>query len=125
MLGTDGALHVIDPLTGDVTAEIPVVGAWQEPDVWQDPRPTLFVLGSTAYVTEPATSSIHAVDLKTGKVVTSGSLEHVPNELTGVASGPAAVPPPEGDALSLNAVKRGTLSHFLQESERAFRLNAH
>lgn len=84
VLGTDGALHVIDPLTGAVTAKIPVVGAWEEPEVWQDPRPTLFVLGSRAYVTEPATSSIHAVDLKTGKVVKSAELAHAPNEMTGV-----------------------------------------
>ncbi|MDR6416710.1 zinc metallochaperone AztD [Pseudarthrobacter sulfonivorans] len=84
VLGTDGALHVIDPLTGEVTADIPVVGAWEEPEVWQDPRPALFVLGSKAYITEPATSSIHAVDLKTGKVVKSAELAHAPNEMSGV-----------------------------------------
>lgn len=85
VLGTDGALHVIDPTTGEVTAAISVVGAWTEPDAWQDPRPTLFVQGSTAYVTEPATSSIHAVDLNSGKVVKSAVLERAANELTGVA----------------------------------------
>jgi hypothetical protein len=84
VLGTDGALHVIDPATGQVTAAISVVGAWAEPDAWQDPRPTLFVQGSTAYVTEPATSRIHAVDLKSGKIIKSADLDHVPNELTGV-----------------------------------------
>jgi hypothetical protein len=85
VLGTDGALHVIDPATGQVTAAISVVGAWTEPDAWQDPRPTLFVQGSTAYVTEPATSSIHAVDLNSGKVVKSVVLERAANELTGVS----------------------------------------
>jgi hypothetical protein len=84
VLGTDGALHVIDPTTGEVTAAISVVGAWTEPDAWQDPRPALFVQGSTAYVTEPATSAIHAVDLSTGKVVKSAVLERAANELTGV-----------------------------------------
>ncbi|WP_235564324.1 zinc metallochaperone AztD [Arthrobacter sp. Soil762] len=84
VLGTDGALHVIDPTTGEVTAAISVVGAWTEPDAWQDPRPTLFVQGSTAYVTEPAASRIHAVDLKSGKIISSTDLDHVPNELTGV-----------------------------------------
>ncbi len=84
VLGTDGALHVIDPLTGNVTQSIPVVGAWEEPEVWQEPRPTLFVQGSTAYVTEPAASKIHAVDLKSGQVARSADLDHVPNELTGV-----------------------------------------
>lgn len=85
VLGADGALHVLDPTTGEVTAAISVVGAWTEPDAWQDPRPTLFVQGSTAYVTEPATSTIHAVDLNAGKVVKSAVLERAANELTGVA----------------------------------------
>lgn len=84
VLGTDGGLRVIDPLTGTVTSTIPVVGAWEESTTWQDPRPTLFVQGSTAFVTEPATRTIHAVDLKTGKVAKSAQVEHVPNELTGV-----------------------------------------
>lgn len=84
VLGTDGGLRVIDPISGEITSTIPVVGAWEESTTWQDPRPTLFVQGSTAFVTEPATSTIHAVDLKTGKVKKSAQLEHVPNELTGV-----------------------------------------
>ncbi|MFJ5957333.1 zinc metallochaperone AztD [Paenarthrobacter sp. NPDC092416] len=84
VLGTDGGLRVIDPLSGAVTSAIPVVAAWEESETWQDPRPTLFVQGSTAFVTEPATQTIHAVDLKTGKVKKSVQLEHVPNELTGV-----------------------------------------
>lgn len=84
VLGTDGGLRVIDPLSGAVTSTIPVVAAWEEPEAWQEPRPTLFVQGSTAYVTEPATQSLHAVDLKAGKVAKSAKLEHTPNELTGV-----------------------------------------
>ncbi|MCT9869662.1 zinc metallochaperone AztD [Paenarthrobacter aurescens] len=84
VLGTDGGLRVIDPLTGAVTSTIPVVAGWEESATWQDPRPTLFVQGSTAFVTEPATSTIHAVDLKAGKVAKSAKLDHVPNELTGV-----------------------------------------
>lgn len=84
VLGTDGSLRVIDPLSGEVTSTIPVVAAWEESTTWQDPRPTLFVQGSTAFVTEPATQTIHAMDLKTGKVKKSVQLEHVPNELTGV-----------------------------------------
>ncbi|WP_426004921.1 zinc metallochaperone AztD [Paenarthrobacter sp. NyZ202] len=84
VLGTDGALRVIDPASGAITSTIPVVGAWEESETWQDPRPTLFVQGSTAFVTEPATQTLHAVDLKVGKVAKSAKLEHVPNELTGV-----------------------------------------
>ncbi|WP_284987364.1 zinc metallochaperone AztD [Arthrobacter sp. fls2-241-R2A-172] len=85
VLGTDGGLRVIDPLSGAVTANIPVVAAWEESATWQDPRPTLFVQGSTAFVTEPASQSLHAVDLNAGKVTRSAKLDHVPNELTGVA----------------------------------------
>lgn len=84
VLGTDGGLRVIDPLSGAVTSSIPVVAAWEEPATWQDPRPTLFVQGSTAFVTEPASQSLHAVDLKSGKVTKSAKLHHVPNELTGI-----------------------------------------
>lgn len=84
VLGTDGALHVIDPLTGNKTGSISVVPAWEEPTEWQDPRPTLFVQGAMAYVTDPAGSKIHAVDLKSGKVARSADLDRVPNELTGV-----------------------------------------
>ncbi|MFK0003946.1 zinc metallochaperone AztD [Paenarthrobacter sp. NPDC090522] len=84
VLGTDGSLRIIDPLTGMVEKAIPVVSAWEESETWQDPRPTLFVQGSTAFVTEPATRTIHAVDLKTGEVGKSVQLEHVPNELTGI-----------------------------------------
>ena len=84
VLGTDGALHVIDPDTAELTARIPVTDAWEEPLDWQQPRPTLFVLGGTAYVTDPARRALHAVDLAAGAVVRSADLEHVPNELDGV-----------------------------------------
>jgi hypothetical protein len=84
VLGTDGALHVLNPLTGATVTTVPVVPAWQEPEAWQDPRPTLYVHGSTAYVTEPATRKLHAIDLKTGKTVRTATLAHTPDELTGV-----------------------------------------
>ncbi len=53
VLGTDGALHVIDPTTA-VSKKHPGAGPWEEPLDWQQPRPTLFVNGHTAYVTDPA-----------------------------------------------------------------------
>ncbi|MFB7032369.1 zinc metallochaperone AztD, partial [Streptomyces sp. NPDC056295] len=55
VLGTDGRIHVIDPEAGKVTRTIPVIGTWQEPLDWQQPRPALFVRDHTAYVTDPAT----------------------------------------------------------------------
>ena len=84
VLGTDGALHSIDPDNGEVTASTAVIAPWEEPLEWQQPRPTLTVVDHTAYVTDPATNTIHAVDIETGAVTGSGKLKHTPNELTGV-----------------------------------------
>lgn len=42
VLGTDGALRSIDPESGDISGQTPVVAAWEEPEDWQQPRPTLF-----------------------------------------------------------------------------------
>ena len=85
VLGTDGALHVIDPDSGDITKRIPTVEEWTEPLEWQAPRPTLFVQGHTAYVTDPAEQKLHAVDLEAGKLVSTAELPHVPNEITGIS----------------------------------------
>lgn len=84
VLGTDGKLHVIDPESGDVIDSWEVIDPWEEPVEWQEPSPTLFVQGDRAYVTEPETNEIHAVDLSTGEVVGSVELDEAPNELTGV-----------------------------------------
>ena len=81
VLGTDGALHVIDAGTGVVASSISVIDPWEEPADWQQPRPALQVLGSTAYVTDPAGSRLLAVDLATGSVARSVQLQHTPNEI--------------------------------------------
>ncbi len=85
VLGTDGALHVIDPEKGEITESIELIDPWEEPLEWQEPRPALFVRGDTAYVSDPATRAIHAVDLPTGEVTASVTLDEAPNELSGVA----------------------------------------
>lgn len=82
VLGTDGALHVLDPASGMTIRRIEVLAPWVEPDEWQTPRPALSVNGGTAYVTDPATDSLHAVDLASGDIRT-GSLPHTPNEISG------------------------------------------
>ncbi|ANN17087.1 hypothetical protein SD37_16495 [Amycolatopsis orientalis] len=84
VLGTDGQLHVIDPVSGAVTRKIAVLGSWQEPLEWQSPRPAIFVRGGTAYVTDPGKKEIHAVDLASGTKTTTGSLPGTPNEVSGV-----------------------------------------
>ncbi|KZB79300.1 zinc metallochaperone AztD [Amycolatopsis regifaucium] len=84
VLGTDGQIHVIDPVTGAVTKKIAVLGSWQEPLEWQRPRPAIFVRGGTAYVTDPGKKEIHAVDLASGTKTTTGALPGTPNEVSGV-----------------------------------------
>ena len=84
VLGTDGALHVIDPETGVLERSIPVVGPWREPDAWQEPRPALFVQGGSVYVTDPSAGTLHVVDIEAGEVSRVAELTVVPNELTGV-----------------------------------------
>jgi hypothetical protein len=84
VLGTDGAIHVIDPITGTVTNKIAVIGEWSEPEDWQEARPALFVEDSTAYVSDPANKKLFAVDLAAGTVSAETAVDFTPNELTGV-----------------------------------------
>ncbi|WP_228282406.1 zinc metallochaperone AztD [Brevibacterium atlanticum] len=84
VLGTDGKLRVIDPKSGDIDEEYPVIDDWKEPVDWQQARPTLFVQGEKAYVSDPEKSEIHIVDLGTGKVEKTAELPHATDEVTGV-----------------------------------------
>jgi hypothetical protein len=81
LIGTDGAVHVLDPATGELTASWPVVAPWEGPAEWQDAHPAIVVAGDVGYVTEPATNSVHAVDLGTGEVLSSRELDVTPNEI--------------------------------------------
>jgi hypothetical protein len=85
VLGTDGQIHVIDPATKQLTRSIPVIDAWEEPEEWQSPRPAIFMLDGSAYVTDPANQAIHAVDIETGEVWSSVELDVEPNEINGVS----------------------------------------
>ena len=85
VLGTDGALHTIDPETGELVSSTAVVEPWEEPLEWQQPRPTLTVVDHTAYVTDPSANTVIAVDIESGTVTGSGKLAQTPNELTGAA----------------------------------------
>lgn len=84
VLGTDGAIHVIDPVAGTVSSRFDVIAPWTEPIDWQEARPSLEVRGQRAYVTDPATSTVHVVDLESGETTASVELPHVPNELSTV-----------------------------------------
>ncbi|ABG94354.1 conserved hypothetical protein [Rhodococcus jostii RHA1] len=84
VLGTDGAVHVIDPNTKAVSRTVDVLDPWTEPDKWQSPRPALYVQDHTAYATDPAHRRIHAIDLDTWTVSGQADLPETPNEITGV-----------------------------------------
>ncbi len=90
VLTTDGSLRVIDPESGEELRRVEVVEAWEEPTAWQDPRPALRVADGVAYVSEPATSQLHAVSISGGDVVRSYDLPEVPNELAVVTGFPPA-----------------------------------
>jgi outer membrane protein assembly factor BamB len=81
LLGTDGAVHVFDEVTGELVASHPVIEAWEGPAEWQDPHPAIKVHDGIAYVTEPAADAVHAVDLATGEVLATGELDATPNEI--------------------------------------------
>ncbi|WP_187366816.1 zinc metallochaperone AztD [Nocardioides dongxiaopingii] len=81
ILATDGAIHVMDPETRELTDAFPVVDAWEGPAEWQDPHPAIKVAGTVAYVTDPADSEVHAVDLTTGEVLATATLDVAPNEI--------------------------------------------
>ncbi|MET4927298.1 zinc metallochaperone AztD [Streptomyces sp. PSRA5] len=84
VLGTDGKIHVIDPATGRITKRISALGSWQEPLDWQQPRPALFVRDHIAYVSDPASRKLLAIDIESGERTASTELPKSPNELSGV-----------------------------------------
>jgi hypothetical protein len=86
ILGDDGAIHVLDPVTREWVDAFPVIDAWEGPAEWQDAHPAIMVNGDIAYVTEPASNAVHAVDLTTGEVVATAELPVTPNEIA-VAAG--------------------------------------
>lgn len=85
ILSSDGSIHVLDPESGEFTHSFPVVEAWEGPAEWQDAHPAIVVAGNIAYVTEPASNQVHAVDLTTGDVRASTDLDVTPNEIAPAA----------------------------------------
>ncbi|RAS70891.1 hypothetical protein C8D87_1011192 [Lentzea atacamensis] len=86
VLGTDGKIHVIDPVKAEVTRTIPVTDTWQEPLEWQQPRPAIFVRGGTVYVSDPNKQKLHRIDLAAGTITATASLPQKQNELSGVTA---------------------------------------
>lgn len=83
VLGSDGALRVYDAATGELERTIEVIDAWEVPEAWQEAHPALLELGGMAYVTDPSTNTLHAVDYAGGEVWRSWDLPHAPIEVAG------------------------------------------
>ncbi|WP_144721110.1 hypothetical protein [Agrococcus jejuensis] len=81
IIGTDGALHLVDGETGAFTESFPAIEAWEGPAEWQEAHPYLVVEGHTAYVTDPASSRIVAIDLESGETIAEAALDAAPNEM--------------------------------------------
>lgn len=81
ILSTDCSIHVLDPTKGKIVNAFPEIAGWEGPADWQYAHPALVVNGGTAYVTESATSTVHAVDLATGHILASKKLDVLPNDL--------------------------------------------
>lgn len=87
ILAEDGQLHMLDPESGDPIDTLQVVDEWTEPDEWQQPRPTIQVIGTIAYITDPAEQTIIMVDLNEMEVINTTELDFTPNELAAVDGG--------------------------------------
>ena len=79
--GTDGALRVIDPVSGQIVRSVPATAAWDVPQEWQGAQPTIKVMDGMAYITEPASNQLHIVDYETGSVWKSIQLSQTPIEM--------------------------------------------
>lgn len=102
LLTTDGKLRAYDEETGEELASVDLMDSWTESEVWQEPRPAIWVQDDTAYVTDPATKKLHAVSLAN---IANGSMEdfaqlelpETPNEINGVSARDGVAPEAEGD----------------------------
>ncbi|WP_229054820.1 hypothetical protein [Aeromicrobium sp. Leaf350] len=70
VVGTDGALRVVDLASGEVTT-VPAIAEWEKTDDWQEPRPYLAVAGDTVWITDPQAGAIHTLDLATSALETT------------------------------------------------------
>ncbi len=94
VLTYDGSIKVIDPATKKVTSTIKAIEPWQEKKDWQEPGPSIKVVGYKAYVTDADRKKLVVVDLSAGSVAKTIDLPHVPVEIAVVNGKPEA--PAEG-----------------------------
>lgn len=85
----DGELNILDPVSGAVTHEVPVVQPWTEPEEWQEPGPMMAVADGTAFVVDPEAKKLVLVDIASGEKYRELDLDVVPHEIQ-VTSGDAS-----------------------------------
>lgn len=83
VLTQDGNLHVIDPEHGDIHKTIKALKPFTEPKEWEKPSPTIHAQGHWVYVTDPAEKKVYGIELSVMKVMVTGTLPQVPNEIDG------------------------------------------
>ena len=69
VIGTDGALRVVDLASGTVTT-VPAMAEWEKTEDWKEDRPYLAVAGDTLWITDPLAGAIHTLDLATNALET-------------------------------------------------------
>jgi len=101
VLTADGELNILDPETGEMLHEVPVVEEWSEPEQWQQPGPMMAVADGTAFVVDPAAQTLSMVDVASGEIYRELELPVVPHEIqvtTGTASGEYEITPGAGES---------------------------
>lgn len=99
VLTADGELNILDPETGEMLHEVPVVGEWSEPEQWQEAGPMMAVADGTAFVVDPEAQKLVMVDVASGEIYRELDLPVVPHEIqvtTGTASGEYEIAPGAG-----------------------------
>ncbi|GGH62623.1 hypothetical protein [Rothia aerolata] len=89
LLTTDGKLRFYDQNTGEELGNIDLMDQWEESEVWQEPRPAIWVDDDVAYVTDPSQKKLIGVSLKNiasdeAEVFGELDLPETPNEINGV-----------------------------------------
>ena len=84
ILGTDGMLRVLDPESGTIIGEVSVVPAWELPEKWDDPRPSIAVLDDRVWVADPRTSRLTVVDIDTREVLEEQEIDVQPTGVLAV-----------------------------------------
>lgn len=74
VLGVDGAVHLIDEVSGRVTGSVPAIPAWTPPTDFTVARPTMTLVDGDAVICDPRTDEVLVVDLAERRVARRATL---------------------------------------------------